>query len=96
MSFTIKLFDFYSKFFEWYKESEKKRSPFANETLGFSNWKKKVEKLKEHDASELHKTWMKKKLVLEGKDESIAFFICDKNKKLQQLRRAGMEASFSP
>ena len=31
------------------------RSPFANETLGFSNWKKGMEKLKEHDASELHK-----------------------------------------
>ena len=36
-----------------------------------------------------------KKLMLVGKDESIVFFICDKNKKLQQLRRAGMEASFS-
>ena len=43
-------------------ESEKKRSPFANETLGFSNWKKGMEKLKEHDASELHKKWMKKNL----------------------------------
>ena len=33
--------------------------------------------------------------MLEGKDESIVSFIYDKNKKLQQLRRAGMEASFS-
>ena len=44
-------------------ESEKKRSPFANETLGFSNWKKGMEKLKEHDASELIKKWMKKTYV---------------------------------
>ena len=36
-----------------------------------------------------------KKLMLEGKDESIVSFIYDKNKKLQQLRRAGREASFS-
>ena len=36
-----------------------------------------------------------KKLMLEGKDESIVSFIYDKNKKLQQLRRAGMKASFS-
>ena len=41
-------------------ESEKKQSPFANETLASSNWKKGMEKLKEHDASELHKKWMKK------------------------------------
>ena len=54
-----------------------------------------MEKLKEHDASKLHKKWMKKKLMLKGKDESIVSFIYDKNKKLQQLRRAGMEASFS-
>ena len=33
--------------------------------------------------------------MLEGKDESIVSFIYDKNKKLQQLRGAGMEASFS-
>ena len=33
--------------------------------------------------------------MLEGKDGSIVSFIHDKNKKLQQLRRAGMEASFS-
>ena len=76
-------------------ESEKKLSPFANETLGFSNWKKGMKKLKEHDASELHKKWIKKKLMLEGKDESIVSLIYDKSKKLQQLRRAGMEASFS-
>ena len=36
-----------------------------------------------------------KKLMLKNKDESIVSFIYDKNKKLQQLRRAGMEASFS-
>ena len=36
-----------------------------------------------------------KKRKLEGKDESIVSFIYDKNKKLEQLRRAGMEASFS-
>ena len=42
-------------------ESEKKQSSFANETFGFSNWKKGMEKLKEHDVSELHKKWMKKK-----------------------------------
>ena len=76
-------------------ESEKKRSPFANETLGFSNWKKGMEKLKEHDASELHKKMDEKKLMLEGKDKSIVSFIYDKNKNLQQLCRAGMEASFS-
>ena len=33
--------------------------------------------------------------MLEGKDEPIVSFIYDKNKKLQQLHRAGMEASFS-
>ena len=48
-------------------ESEKKRSPFANETHGFSNWKKGMEKLKEYDASELHKKWMKKSLCRKGK-----------------------------
>ena len=36
-----------------------------------------------------------KKLMLEGKNESIASFIYDKDKTLQQLRRAGMGASFS-
>ena len=76
-------------------ESEKKRSPFANETLGFRSWKKGMKKLKENDASELHKKWVKKKLMLGGKDESIVSFIYDKNKKLQQLHRDGMEASFS-
>ena len=50
-------------------ESEKKQSPFANETLGFSNWKKGIEKLKEHDASELHRKWKKKNFMLEEKDE---------------------------
>ena len=63
--------------------------------LVLATGKKGMEKLKEHDASELIKKWMKKKLMLEDKDESIVSFIYDKNKKLQQLRRAGMEASFS-
>ena len=48
-------------------ESKEKRSPFANETLGFSNWKKGMKKLKEYDASELHKKWMKKSLCWKGK-----------------------------
>ena len=67
---------------------------YARKTLGFSNWKKRMEKLKEYDASKLYKKCMKKKLMLEGKDESIVSFIFDKSKKLQQLRRAGMETSF--
>ena len=76
-------------------EADKKRSPFANRAHGFSNWRKGMERLKEHDASELHNKLMKKNLILEKKDESIFCFINDSNKTRQQLRRAGMEASFS-
>ena len=38
---------------------------------------------------------MNRKFMLEGKDEWIVSFIYEVNKKLQQLRRAGTEASFS-
>ena len=54
-----------------------------------------MEKLKEHDVSELHKKWIKKNLCWRGKMSRLFLLFMIKNKKLQQLGRAGMEASFS-
>ena len=56
-------------------ESEEKRSPFANETLGFSNRKKGMEKLKKHGASELYKKRMKKSLCWKERHVDCLFYL---------------------
>ena len=77
-------------------ESEKKRSSFANETFGFSSWKKGMEKLKEYDASEPHKKWVKKNLMMGGKDESIVFLLMTKTRSCSNFVELEWKQVFRP